>query len=637
MDNLDKKSLDYHKYLFHQGNDFRAFEFMGSHKYKKKSKNGYVFRVWAPDARDISVVGDFNNWDKKANKMKKISVGIWEAFIPYVKELDKYKFCIEGKYGRVINKSDPYAFYSENVQNFASIIYDINNFNWEDKNWLNYRKNVSFYSNPLNIYELNLSSWKKNENDEYYSYVELADLIIPYVKQMGYTHIEIMPITEYPFDGSWGYQVTGYFSATSRYGTPKELMYFINELHKAGIGVLLDWVPAHFPKDEQGLVEFDGGYLYEYSEPKKNEHSGWGTRIFDYGRNEVISFLISSAMFWIEKYHIDGIRVDAVASMLYLDYDKKEGEWIPNIYGGRENIEAIEFIRKLTNGVLSKYPDVMFIAEESTSWPMVTKPDYLGGLGFNFKWNMGWMNDILEYFKTDPIYRQYNHNKITFSFMYAFSENFILPLSHDEVVHGKKSLLDKMPGDYWQKFANLRALYGYMIAHPGKKMLFMGGEIGQFTEWNYKKSIEWELLNFEKHNQLNKYVKELNLFYLNNKQLWEIDFDWKGFDWISNDDNRNNVIAFRRIAKDNTDIIVVCNFSPVYHSEYKIGVEHKGIYKEIFNSDEIQFGGSGKKNNEEICTQDEKWHNKNYSINICVPPLAVIYLKKFDNISDNDN
>ena len=581
--------------LFYSGRDCRAFDYMGAHPFVQDGEQGYLFRVYAPEAKKVSVMGEFNDWNRDADYMTRDEQGIWEKFIPNIPEYAAYKYSVWAKSGDVFDKSDPYGFHFETRPGNATKAYDIDGYEWGDASWLDWRKKHLPYSNPVNIYECHLGSWKMHEDGNFYSYRQLADELVPYVKEMGYTHIEFMPLTEYPFDGSWGYQVIGYFAATSRYGTPKDLMYLIDRAHQAGLGVIMDWVPAHFPKDGCGLVEFDGSYMYEYADPLKMEHKEWGTRVFDYGKVSTRNLLFSSAMFWIEKFHKDGLRVDAVASMLYLDYNR-QGEWRPNVHGGRENLEAVDFLRLLNEYILTDHPDVMMIAEESTAWPMVTKPGYDGGLGFNFKWNMGWMNDMLCYCSADPFFRKDMHDKITFSFMYAFSENYILPLSHDEVVHGKCSLISKMPPPYENQFGGLRALYGYMAAHPGKKMLFMGGEFAQFSEWAYQRGLDWMLLDYPAHRQMQAYVKALNHFYLATPQLWEQDTDWRGFEWISHEDNRNNIIAFRRVAKDGSDIVVVVNFSPEEQQEYRIGVPITGTYEEIFTSDKTEFGGSGMAN-----------------------------------------
>ncbi len=611
--------------LFYSGRDCRAFDYMGVHPFVQDGEQGYLFRVYAPEAEKVSVMGEFNDWNRDADYMTRDEQGIWEKFIPNIPEYAAYKYSVWAKSGDVFDKSDPYGFHFETRPGNATKAYDLDGYEWGDASWLDWRKKHLPYSNPVNIYECHLGSWKMHEDGNFYSYRQLADELVPYVKEMGYTHIEFMPLTEYPFDGSWGYQVIGYFAATSRYGTPKDLMYLIDKAHQAGLGIIMDWVPAHFPKDGCGLVEFDGSHLYEYADPLKMEHKEWGTRVFDYGKVSTRNLLFSSAMFWIEKFHMDGLRVDAVASMLYLDYNR-QGEWRPNVHGGRENLEAVDFLRLLNEYILTDHPDVMMIAEESTAWPMVTKPGYDGGLGFNFKWNMGWMNDMLCYCSADPFFRKDMHDKITFSFMYAFSENYILPLSHDEVVHGKCSLISKMPPPYENQFGGLRALYGYMAAHPGKKMLFMGGEFAQFSEWAYQRGLDWMLLDYPAHRQMQAYVKALNHFYLATPQLWEQDTDWRGFEWISHEDNRNNIIAFRRVAKDGSDIVVVVNFSPEEQQEYRVGVPITGTYEEIFTSDKTEFGGSGMANGK-LKTENKPMHGQEQSIVLKIPRFGVLFFK----------
>lgn len=628
---------DYDLYLFNQGNHHRIYEKLGAHIREVNGVEGVSFCVWAPEAKRVSVVGEFNQWDGRRHQMRIMgSSGVWEIFIPGLKKNDIYKYEIKTPFDEIYIKADPYAFYAEKPPKTASKIYDLENYKWKDRSWLETRNQSSTFDKPVNIYEVHLGSWQQEPDPDPesetgfrpLSYIQLAERLIPYAKEMGYTHLELLPVTEHPYDGSWGYQVTGYYAVTARYGTPEEFKHFIDTCHQNGLGVILDWVPAHFPKDGHGLARFDGSAVYEHEDIRQGEHHEWGTHIFNYGRNEVRNFIVSNALYWFDIYHVDGLRVDAVAFMLYLDYCREEGEWIPNKYGGHENLEAIELLRQLNSIVYCYYPNVLMIAEESTSWPMVSRPVSDGGLGFSHKWNMGWMNDFLKYMSLDFIYRKYNQNLLTFSLMYAWSENFILVLSHDEVVHGKCSLLNKMPGDYWQKFAGLRAALGFFMSHPGKKLIFMGGEYGQFIEWKYKESLDWHLLDYPMHKKMHQYVKELNHLYIKEPAMYEVDFHYEGFEWIDCNDTENSIVSFIRKGKDWRDMLIfVCNFTPAVHENYRIGAPLETSYTEIFNSDREEYGGSNVLNNGVIKHEKIPYHQKPCSIVLRIPPLAFIVLR----------
>lgn len=613
--------------VFHTGDSVRTYDFLGAHLVNRNDKNGVVFRVWAPTARSVSVAGDFNNWNNEANYMYNIGYGVWEVFVEGVKEFCTYKYCIESEYGDRLMKADPYAFHAQTRPGQASVVYDIESYSWNDSEWFNKRKENNISSSPMNIYEIHAGSWRKYPDGNFFNYQKLADELIPYLKEMHYTHVQLMPIMEHPYDGSWGFQTTGYYAPTSRYGTPSDFMAFVDKLHGEGIGVILDWVPSNFPTDDFGLARFDGSPLYESNDPKTSKRDSWGTCLFNYARFEVTSFLVSCAMFWLDKYHIDGLRIGALSSMLYLDYGKTEGEWEPNKFGGKENLDAVDFVKRLNTAVHMYHPDVMMFAEENTSWPKLTHKIEDGGLGFDFKWNMGWMNDMLHYMSLNSMWRPFNHDSLTFSFYYAFSEKFLLPISHDEVSHGKGSLIKQMPGKYDEQFAGVRAFITYMYAHPGKKLVFMGTEIGQFDEWNHEEAIQWDLLEFEKHKKLRTFFKELNKFYLDCKPLYELDTVWKGFDWIHHDDYTNSVIAFKRTDKNGDEIVSVCNFQPIRRDEYCIGVPKYGLYDEVFNSDEERFGGSGVVNGNNIKTEVMKIHGFDQGLSLTLPPLSVIYLR----------
>jgi len=633
---------DFDVYLFGEGNHHRIYEKLGAHATAIDGVAGVYFAVWAPHARTVAVVGDFNGWNGSGHAMRLLGGGIWELFVPELGVGTLYKYEIASAGNRIALKSDPYGFQQQVRPDTASIVTELSGYLWGDRDWMTRRGERNPQDDPISVYEVHLGSWLHASADHppaigravqvsdkpegrFLTYRELADQLIPYVIELGFTHVELLPVAEHPYDGSWGYQVTGYFAPTSRYGTPEDFMYFVDRCHQAGIGVIVDWVPGHFPKDAHGLAKFDGTSLYEYDDPRKGEHKEWGTFVFDYGRAQVRNFLIANALFWFDKYHIDGLRVDAVASMLYLDYQRPTGEWVPNRYGGRENLEAADFLRQLNYLIFGYYPGVMAIAEESTTWPLVSRPTYLGGLGFSFKWNMGWMNDLLEYFRTDPLYRQYQHNKITFSIMYAFSENFMLALSHDEVVHGKGHLFQKMPADEWQKFANIRCLFGYMFAHPGKKTLFMGMEFGQVREWSVWRDLDWGALQEEPHARLRRYIADLNRLYCSKPALYSCDFSNEGFEWIDCSDAENSVVSFLRKGSDPSEfLVVVCNFTPQMHADYWIGVPQSGFYRELLNSDAHDYGGSGAGNFGGVSSVEWSANpNWSHAIALTLPPLSV--------------
>jgi 1,4-alpha-glucan branching enzyme len=619
---------DYDIYLYGEGTHYRTYEKMGAHPRTVNGAEGVHFAVWAPNAIRVSVVGDFNGWNGLHHPMQQRGgTGLWELFLPDLSVGALYKFEIRGPNGFLAVKSDPYAFASERRPKSASVVWDIHGYEWSDGDWMRRRREIPWHERPINVYEVHLGSWKRGEGNRWLTYRELADDLVPYAVEHGFTHLELLPVSEHPFDGSWGYQTLGYYSITSRFGTPDDFKHFVDVCHRNGIGVILDWVPAHFPKDEHGLAYFDGTHLYEHADPRKGEHTDWGTLIFNYGRNEVRTFLLSNAVFLAEVYHIDGLRVDAVASMLYLDYSRKEGEWVPNEFGGRENLEAVDFLKTFNTIIHGEYPGILTFAEESTSWPMVSRPTYLGGLGFGFKWNMGWMHDTLEYFQKDPIHRKYHHGTITFSMIYAYNENFILPFSHDEVVHGKRAMAAKMPGDDWRKIANLRLLYCFMAAHPGKKLLFMGCEFGPWKEWDCERSLEWELVDIEPHRSLRVLVRALNRLILDTPALHEVDFDPVGFEWIDYHDSEQSTLAFLRRAKDPSDAVVcVFNMTPVPREKYRLGVPRAGGWREVINSDDAAFGGSGRINEGILRAEEHPWQSQPCSLSLTLPPLGGILL-----------
>jgi 1,4-alpha-glucan branching enzyme len=620
---------DYDLYLLGEGTHFQNYEKLGAHLREMSGVTGVHFSVWAPNAMRVSVVGDFNRWDGRVNPMRGRPTGIWEIFVPELREGSFYKYEILSRSGEMMTlKSDPYGFSAEVRPKSSSVVANLDSYSWNDREWMGRRAKFDWQHAPISIYELHFGSWRRGADGRWLTYSEMADELIPYVKQMGYTHIELLPVMEHPLDASWGYQTVGYFAVTSRYGTPQQFMNFVDRCHQAGIGVLLDWTPAHFPRDGHGLSYFDGTYLYEHADPRRGSHPDWGTLIFNYGRNEVRNFLMSNALFWLEKYHLDGLRVDAVASMLYLDYSRREGEWLPNQFGGRENLEAIAFLKQMNEVVHARHPGVLTIAEESTAWPAVSRPTYLGGLGFDLKWNMGWMNDTLRYFALDPIHRKYHHGELTFSMLYAFNENFILPLSHDEVVHGKRALIAKMPGDDWQKFANLRLLFGYMFAHPGKKLLFMGSELAQWSEWRENAALEWNLLEFPAHRGIQRLLADLNHLYQRESALHEVEFEWQGFEWLEVHDADASVLAFVRRGQRQEDfLIVVCNFTPMMRENYRVGVPERRFYREIMNTDSSFYGGSNAGNGGGVNADPVPWNDREFSLKLILPPLAVMVFK----------
>jgi len=622
---------DFDIHLFRSGKHFKLYEKLGAHQANFKNKPGTYFAVWAPNATAISVIGNFNNWQKGHHNLNPRwdESGIWEGFLPGIQKGEAYKYAIQSNTGEYLEKADPFALYTEIPPRTASIVWE-HEYLWRDQPWLEKRKALEGKSQPYSVYEVHLGSWRRKSEDgnRSLSYKELIDELVPYVKNAGFTHVEFLPVMEHPFFGSWGYQLTGYFAPTSRFGSPEEFMALVDAFHHAGVGVILDWVPSHFPGDAHGLFKFDGTHLYEHADPRKGFHPDWSSYIYNYGRNEIRSFLISNALFWLDRFHIDGLRVDAVASMLYLDYSRKAGEWEPNQYGGNENLDAIIFLKEFNETVYGAHPDVITIAEESTAWPGVSRPTYLGGLGFGQKWMMGWMHDTLKYFKDDPIYRKYHQNEITFSIMYAFTENFMLPLSHDEVVHGKGSLIGRMPGDEWRRFANLRLMYGYMFAHPGTKLLFMGGEFGQTNEWNHDQSLSWHLLDYDFHKGVLQLITDLNSFYKSEPALYQFPFSDRGFEWVDYSDRENSVIVFLRKGEDSKDtLVVVCNFTPELRTQYRIGVPVRGTWKEVFNSDNLKYGGSGQLNLSLLHTPPVKYHGKDYSLAVTLPPLGISIFK----------